>query len=220
MAYKKGEKVEPGIWHLEGSRQYIVEVSYRDPETWQRVRKRQTFNRLELATSWRRKILDPEKRRELMAGSQARALTFSDFASDYLKHWSRERKPSTVYVETLRINSTLMPVFGHKAVGTISQRDVEAFLTLRRDSGVTAATTNRDLCRIKNIFRKAQEWGLVASNPATGIKQTKERIVEQDFLTEDEVACLIEACDNRLRPLVVTAVHTVISIMQHLTETI
>ncbi len=74
--------------------------------------------------------------------------------------------------------------------------------------GVTAATTNRDLCRIKNIFRKAQEWGLVASNPAAGIKQTRERIVEQDFLSEDEVACLIEACDDRLRPLVLTAAHT------------
>ncbi len=134
MAYEKGEKVEPGIWHLKGSRQYIVEVSYRDPETWQRVRKRQTFNRLELATSWRRKMLDDEKRQELIDGRQGRAKTFSDFAPEYLKHWSRERKSSTVYVETLRINSTLMPVFGHKALGTISQRDVEAFLTLRRDS--------------------------------------------------------------------------------------
>ena len=69
MAYEKGDQVEPGIWKLKGSRSYLVEVSYRDPETWQRVRKRQTFNRLDMATSWRKKMLDDEKRVELLAAS-------------------------------------------------------------------------------------------------------------------------------------------------------
>ena len=46
---------------------YLAEASYIDPETWQRARKRQTFNRLDLATSWHSKMLDDEKRPELLA---------------------------------------------------------------------------------------------------------------------------------------------------------
>ena len=54
----------------------------------------------------------------------------------------------------------------------------------------------------------AEDWGLITANPAAGIKQARERIVEQDYLSEDEVLRLIDACDDRIRPLIVTAVNT------------
>jgi hypothetical protein len=52
------------------------------------------------------------------------------------------------------------------------------------------------------MLRKAEEWGYVESNPAIGIKQGRERIVEQDFLSSDEVARLLDACNDRIRSLV------------------
>lgn len=207
MAYEKGERVEPGIWRLKGSRAYIAEVSYPDPETGKRKRERQTFNRKELAQQWRRKMQDDDVRRQLGVGAELKPITFDEFTPEYLASWSIDRKPSTIASETNRIDGILSPEFGDLVLHTIRRKDIEEFLAQRRQT-VTRATANRDLCRLKNMLRKAEEWGYIESNPAAGIKQGREQIVAQDFLSAEEVASLIQACDDRIRPLIVTAVNT------------
>lgn len=187
---------------------YLAETNYRDPETWQRVRRRKTFNRLDLATSWRRKMLDDEERPKLLATYGQRPITFAEFVPEYLEIWRRDRKESTVRGEERRIQSSLLPVFGDRPLRAIHRKDIESFLARRRDQGASLATANRDLCRMKNILRKAEEWGIIASNPASGIRQVREQIVAQDYLSVDEVENLIEASDERIRPLLVTAVYT------------
>ena len=99
-------------------------------------------------------------------------------------------------------------MFGDRPLRSITRKDIEVFLAKRRDQGASPATTNRDLCRMKNMLRKAEDWGVIASNPAAGIRQAREQIVAQDYLSVDEVANLIEASDDRIRPLIVTAVYT------------
>ena len=155
MAYEKGEKVETGIWKVKASKQgqrnqYLVEVNYCDPETWQRVRKRKTFNRLDMATSWRRKMLDDEKRGELLKDQSSNHQTFAAFTIEYLQHWGRERKDSTLARETSRIKSILNPVFGKRALCAIGRKDIEVFLTRRKDQGASPASEPTSLgCRIR-----------------------------------------------------------------------
>ena len=73
----------------------------------------------------------------------------------------------------------------------------------------SAGTTgNRVLCRIKNMLKKALDWGYIEKNPAAGIKQAREQVKEADYLLKAEVARLLAACGDRLRPVVVTAVYT------------
>jgi hypothetical protein len=41
----------------------------------------------------------------------------------------------------------------------------------------------RELCCLKNMLRKAVEWGYIESNPAWGVKQHRESLKEFEFLT-------------------------------------
>ena len=208
MPYERGKKVETGIWRLKGSREYLVEVSFSDPDTGERVRRWKTLNRLDLAQRWRRTMQDENARREMGGGRRRTSMTFSDFVGDYLETWAPERKPTTVAAERKRIVLHLVPAFGTKPLSVITRKEIELYLTRRRGEGAKPGTTNRELCRLKNILKKAQEWELIETNPAGGIKQARERIVEQDYLSEDETARLLEVCDERIRPMVMLAVYT------------
>ncbi len=74
-------------------------------------------------------------------------------------------------------------------------------------------TVNRQLTVIKHLFRKAVDWGLATSNPATGVKRFSVYDQRTRFLTEDEIPRLLEACEGDitspwLLPLVTLALHT------------
>ena len=51
---KKGKQKEPGIWEALDGKGYIAEVSYTDTETGQRVREKETTNRLDDAQAWQK----------------------------------------------------------------------------------------------------------------------------------------------------------------------
>ena len=50
---------------------------------------------------------------------------------------------------------------------------------------------NRELCCLKNMMRKAVDWGYLKDNPAWGIKQQRESPPEFEFLTEAEIDRLL-----------------------------
>ena len=208
MAYKKGEKIETGIWRLAGSKLYVAEADYRDPETGRQTRLRKTWHRIDDLRSWRQTSKADLIRGVLRRDKKREPVRFDRFAKDYLKAWGRDRKLGTVKREGSRITGTLKEAFGARSLHTIKQKDIEDFLARRQDEGASTATTNRDLCRIKNMFKKAMEWGIVDANPAATIKQAKEVVEEADFLTKEEVNDLIKACGPRLKPLVTVAVNT------------
>ena len=88
------------------------------------------------------------------------------------------------------------------------RKDIDDFITKRRDGGSSPATTNRVLCRIKNMLKKATDWGYIDTNPAAGISLAREVVKEADFLTREEVAALLQPCNDQMCPLIITAVYT------------
>ncbi len=209
MAYKKGEKIEAGIWERADEPGYIVEVNHTDPETGLRVRERQTIRRKDDARKWRTARKADGIRGQIKAKrEQPKPIPFDDFVKEYLKVWRKDRKPSTVSRERTRIKGALEPAFGKKPIQAFRRKTIEDYLTRRRDAGISPATANRELCRLKNMFRKAVEWGYLEQNPAEGIKQSPEKLREASFLEKEEVPRLISACDDRIRPLIVAAVNT------------
>ena len=217
MAYQKGEPVyrdkaktvkEPGIWRLKDSKLYLAEVNYADPQTGKRIRERKTINRQDLAIRWRQTRKADALRGEISRRKKQATISFSKFAEEYFEAWKIERKDSTIVSEKNRIDGILKPHFGSRAIHTITRKDIEDFIVKRRSNGISTATANRELCRLKNMFGMAVNWGYLDTNPAAGIKQTREQMKEADYLTKEEVGRLLEVCDERIRPLVVTAVHT------------
>src|SRR5688572_26596373 len=66
---------------------------------------------------------------------------------------------------------------------------------------------------MKHMFKKALDWGLTKSNPATGVKRFTVTSERTRFLTGDQVQTLVETCKADvtspwLHPLVVLALNT------------
>jgi integrase len=75
------------------------------------------------------------------------------------------------------------------------------------------ATVNRRLTVIKHMFRKAVDWGLIKTNPATGVKRFTVVSERTRFLTGEEVQNLLSKCEADitspwLLPLVTLALNT------------
>ena len=75
------------------------------------------------------------------------------------------------------------------------------------------ATVNRRLTVIKHMFKKAVEWDLLKSNPASGVKRFTVTSERTRFLSQTEIRTLLEACENQvtspwLLPLVALALNT------------
>ena len=77
-----------------------------------------------------------------------------------------------------------------------------------RKEEVSAASVNRELACLKAIFNKAIEWNSVESNPVQKVKFFKENNTRLDYLTKEEIVQLIEACDDHLKSIVITAIYT------------
>ena len=219
----KGEKVEPGIWALKGGRGYIAEVSVTDPHTLVRVRRCRTVNRLDMARKWRESCKTDALRGEIERRKKVDVVPFSQCADEYLASWSLKRKASTVHHETNRIEGILKPYFKRKPIHTITRAEIERFLERRREGeipdvaakrrntrkgGISKATANRELCRLKNMFKFAVNRGYIERNPADGITQERERVEEADFLTREEVAALLANARPEILPLLTVAVNT------------
>lgn len=73
---------------------------------------------------------------------------------------------------------------------------------------VTPATVNREITCIRHMFAKAIEWGYVRRNPLKEVKKLKEPPGRLRYLTREEIAALLDACNHHLRPIVVAALNT------------
>jgi len=225
---RRGKKVELGIWQERDAPPnkgpYIAEVNHVDPQTKKRTRMTKTFHRLDLAREWRAATRTDAMRGEITRKSEEKRILFKDFADEYLATWKEGRKASTVLTENNRIEHTFKPYFGTRLVRSITRKDIETFLRKRREGnldekvlhrvwksrpqGVAMATTNRDLCRLKNMFKYAVNWRYIKENPAIGIKQAREKIEEAEYLSEGEARKFLAAIDPAYRPIFVTAIYT------------
>src|SRR5262249_22968125 len=78
---------------------------------------------------------------------------------------------------------------------------------------VKPGTVNRELTVIKHMCRKAIEWGMTTTNPATAVKRFPINDQRTRFLTEAEIQKLLLACEKEitspwLLPLVTLALNT------------
>lgn len=72
--------------------------------------------------------------------------------------------------------------FGHlsgKPLGTVTKADFDDFQATRLAAGIHPSTVNRDMDRLKAALSQAVEWGVIASNPLSGVKRLKHGIEDR-----------------------------------------
>lgn len=139
-------------------------------------------------------------------------------------------KAATMLVESARgegrlktadwYTGALKPVLRHlgaKRLSEISAFTLEGYKRARlaevtqvrngvKTSG--ARSVNAELSVLKRLYNVMIAWNKATTNPVKGIKRLREAEGSMRWLTEEEIARLLAACNPRLRPVVLTAIHS------------
>ncbi|MHB8068933.1 MAG: tyrosine-type recombinase/integrase, partial [Desulfobaccales bacterium] len=145
-------------------------------------------------------------------------LTLAALAEEYLRTCTRE-KGYAVKALVLRTLLKTKTLNGSRTAAGITYTNLVHFKTERLNTPATRsgkpralATWNNELAVISSMFKYAKKAKLIPANPfkeeeAESLKE-KHNNARLRFLMEEEVPVLLEACSDRLRPLVETALFT------------
>lgn len=146
---------------------------------------------------------------------KSKRILFETFVEKYLDYARLNKKAKSAKRNEVSINM-LKPYFSGKQIGSLHPFVVEQYKKARKDEGRAPATINRDVVTLKNIMKKAVEWGYLSQNPLMTVKQLKEDNEQMWVLTADEEKKLLEACQKSpqrrkkryLKDLVLFALHS------------
>ena len=122
-------------------------------------------------------------------------ILFKDFAVEYLEYFKANKARSSYERDASIIKLHVLPVWGDLDLSKITARTIEDY-KVRRLEKVTASTFNREFNTIKNMFRKAVEWGHLKENPTQGVRWIRIGQTGFRFLSREEMALLVQACSD------------------------
>ena len=129
---------------------------------------------------------------------------FSEFAEVYITFAKNNKKSWERDMFSLR---KLLPFFKDRRLKDIKPALIEAYKAKRKKE-VKDSTINRELACMKHMYTLAVKWGETASNPVKHVSMFKERPSKMRILSYEEEQKLLEACNNTLRPIIITALET------------
>lgn len=152
-----------------------------------------------------------KSRNDFLGVCEPKRILFRDFADEYLEY-SRANKAKRSYErDVLTLEGHVLDVWGDQHLTGITPKMIEDYKAQRLQH-VVAGTVNRELDTIKNMLRKAVEWGYLSSSPGTSVKKLRTGTPHFRYLSGAETKKLLDACkrsDNpQLYPFVVVALNT------------
>lgn len=127
--------------------------------------------------------------------------------------WAAQFEASRVNLERttraqreVALRTHILPWFGDRPLGSITEMDVRAFLGELLRSGMAPSYATKHLRILSQILKAAVRNQLVPRNPCDGVEAPGEAPVEETtFLTPEELNRLVEAFEARFRPMVLLA---------------
>ncbi len=101
----------------------------------------------------------------------------------------------------------LVPFFKGKSLKDVTPRMVESYKSMRKRS-VAESTITRELACLKHMFTIAIQWGETASNPVKKVRLYKAHQQPMRILSFDEEVKLMNASNDNLKPIILTALET------------
>jgi integrase len=189
--YKRGE-----VWWM----------TYRDAIGIQRFESCKTSNKKEAE----RRMID--RRKEAMEGllpaEPIHPLALHDLKTRYLAFVGHQRGVATKQIHFAHFTR----VWGNPPIHSLTVEVLDHYRARRFGEQVGPATINREMATLKHALSKAVEWKLLrktAREELAAIKKYQEPSGRLRYLSGPaEADRLIHACEDFLKPIVVTALHT------------
>lgn len=113
---------------------------------------------------------------------------------EWIQEWweTRDVEPSTLKVDTGRLELHLLPQWAAVPIGHITRQDVKAWAAGMKRKGVGATTVQRCVHLLSASLSAAVDADILDANPAARLKVTGKAKSQERFLTREEYARLRE----------------------------
>jgi integrase len=139
-----------------------------------------------------------ERQHEIAAGkiTKPEARTLGQLRDEYLAY--KQGKKRTLAEDVRMLATRLLPAFGPELPVRQLTAPMIAQYERRRSGQVGAGTVRNELTVLRHMLRLGQRWGYLAELPH--IQMPKKSKGRDRFLSEDEIARLLDACDGASNP--------------------
>ncbi len=128
--------------------------------------------------------------------------SFGELAARFLA----EGQPRPYHLDRLKI---LLPYFAEMPIGRITKNLALAYRKHRHaEKQITDTTVNRDLEALRSMLFWAVDEGLLATNPLSRVRMTRERKKPRFVLSVAEEELLLQSAAPHLRSIIVAALDT------------
>jgi len=141
--------------------------------------------------------LRTEKMNEPQGFKKLGTALFKTFAENYITNQSKVRPKTREAHETCLRAILRSELFRGKRLSEITTETIDKYKVERGAERLVSA--NRELTFIKQVFRRAVDWGEVVRNPAATVEKFREPQNRLRVLTDEEASRLLEAAGPRLR---------------------
>ncbi len=138
------------------------------------------------------------------------ALFVTKWQADYLAVQQQldRLKPSTASSYESNLAKHILPFFGAMLLRDVSLPHVREFIKILLSKGLAPKTIGNVILILKEMFKHAVQWGYLDANPAQYVELPRGGEAEIEVLTPEEVRRLLEAQEEPLKTLLLTAVLT------------
>jgi integrase len=117
-------------------------------------------------------------------------------------------KPSTLRSYQSNLDGHIAPFFGAMSLSEVTLASVQQFIKVLLGKGLSPKTIGNVIVILKEMLKHAVQWGHLDANPVQYIERPRGEDKEMDVLTPDEIRRLLDAQEEPLRTLLLTAVLT------------
>ena len=117
-------------------------------------------------------------------------------------------KPSTLRSYQSNLDGHIAPFFGAVALSEVRLASVQEFIKVLLGKGLSPKTIGNVIVILKEMFKHAVQWGYLDANPVQYVERPRGEDKEMDVFTPDEIRRLLDAQEEPLRTLLLTAVLT------------
>ena len=117
-------------------------------------------------------------------------------------------KPSTLRSYQSNLDGHIAPFFGAMPLSEVTLASVQQFIKALLGKGLSPKTIGNVIVILKEMFKHAVQWGHLDANPVQYVERPRGEDKEMDVFTPGEIRRLLDAQEEPLRTLLLTAVLT------------
>lgn len=133
-------------------------------------------------------------------------MSFKELTEKYLEYGETNGKRSLERDEYSI--KALMDRFQYMKITQINPLLIEDYKKKRQDEKRKSGTINRELSCLRHMFNLAKKWKIIRESPMSEVKLLKEDRYKMRILGKAEADLLIDAAEEHLKPIILTALNT------------